>query len=241
LCARNESRSTARSPLSPAAWEAAQPIADTLAIKYLANVRRIDTNTLPDSAPLRFHPRCPFGPGKVLPCLIACYQDIATDEFAGIHRIALTPDIFAGGKVQRRTLGSWPASRAIKLWPATDRLYLGEGIETVLAAATRLQHRGAPMRPGWAAGSKGGLVKLPVISGVERLIILVDHDLNGAGQAAATRCAERWSRAGHTAVKLVPKRPAPTSTTSSWKCWHERRCLHRRDHRAGSRRSRRHY
>jgi Toprim domain len=188
-------------------WEAAQPIGDTLAIKYLANVRRIDTNRLPDSAPLRFHPRCPFGPGKVLPCLIACYQDIATDEFAGIHRIALTPEIFAGGKVQRRTLGSWPAPRAIKLWPATDRLYLGEGIETVLAAATRLQHRGAPMHPAWAAGSNGGLVKLPVIPGVERLMILVDHDLNGAGQVAATRCAERWSRAGHTAVKLVPKRP----------------------------------
>jgi hypothetical protein len=104
-------------------------------------------------------------------------------------------------------LGRWPRPRAIKLWPATDRLYWGEGIETVGAAATRVMHRGAPMQPAWAAGSSGNLAKLPIIPGVERLIILVDNDLNGAGQAAATRCVERWSRAGHTVIKLTPKRP----------------------------------
>jgi hypothetical protein len=42
---------------------------------------------------------------------------------------------------------------------------------------------------------------------VERLIILVDHDLNGAGQNAAIRCAERWSRAGREAVRLMPDKP----------------------------------
>ena len=61
------------------------------------------------------------------------------------------------------------------------------------------------MQPTWAAGS-GGLSPLPVITGVERLIILVDNDLNGAGQAAAARCAERWSGAGRLVVKLMPKR-----------------------------------
>ena len=113
---------------------------------------------------LRFHPRCPFGPGVRLPCLIALYRDVVSDAPAGIHRIALTPDVFAGGKVQRLTLGSWPTPRAFKLWPATDQLFLGEGIETVLAAATRLHYRGAPMRPAWAAGSSGNIRTFPVLA-----------------------------------------------------------------------------
>jgi hypothetical protein len=48
---------------------------------------------------------------------------------------------------------------------------------------------------------------LPIVAGVERLIILVDHDLNGAGQAAAMRCSERWMRAGRTVVRRTPKQP----------------------------------
>jgi uncharacterized protein (DUF3084 family) len=51
------------------------------------------------------------------------------------------------------------------------------------------------------------LGNLLVIPDVERLIILVDHDLNGAGRAAALRCAERWSRAGRKVVRLTPRRP----------------------------------
>jgi Toprim domain len=156
---------------------------------------------------LRFHPSCPFNGKGHLPCLIALFRDVETDAPAGIHRIALTPEVFAGAKVERQMLGRWLKPRAIKLWPATNQLYFGEGIETVLGAATRIAHRGAPMRPAWAAGTGGGLGKLPVIPGVERLIILVDNDLNGAGQAAATRCATRWSRVGRTVIKLTPKRP----------------------------------
>jgi hypothetical protein len=51
------------------------------------------------------------------------------------------------------------------------------------------------------------LGNLPVIPGVDRLIVLVDHDLNGAGQMAAMRCTERWTRAGRSVVRLTPKRP----------------------------------
>lgn len=156
---------------------------------------------MPADVPLRFHPNCPFERGRRLPCLLALYQDVESNEPAGIHRIALTPDVFAGGQVQRRSLGRWPRPRAIKLWPAGPQLFVGEGIETVLAAATRLQYRGGPMRPAWAAGSRAGFAKLPGISGVDRLI------MNGEGQAAAARCAERWSRAGRGVVKLLPKRP----------------------------------
>jgi DNA polymerase len=188
-------------------WNAAQPIAGTSALRYLADIRGIDVDVLPDNIgkTLRFHPRCTFGSGIRLPCLIACYRDVETDEFAGIHRIALTPDVFAGGKVQRLTLGSWPTPRAFKLWPATDQLFLGEGIETVLAAATRLHYRGAPMRPAWAAGSSGNIGKFPVLDDVEALTLLVDHD--ASGEQCANACRQRWREANRTVTRLQTDRP----------------------------------
>jgi DNA polymerase len=184
-------------------WETARPIAGTPVIKYLADLRGIDTDALPDDA-LRFHRACPFGSGVRLPCLLALYRDVTTDEPAGIHRIALTREVLAGGKVERRSLGSWPTPRAIKFWPATDQLFVGEGIETVLAAATRLEHCGAPMRPAWAAGSSGNVGKLPVLATVRRLILLVDHDESGTRNAEA--CRLRWRSAGREVVRLRPRR-----------------------------------
>lgn len=147
---------------------------------------------------LRFHPRCPFGPGVRHPCLVALMRNPTTDTPTGIHRIALTGEAC---KIDRRMLGCWGA---VKLWPAAAQLVVGEGIETVLAAATRIPWRGAPLRPAWSAVSSGALGRFPVISGVERLIVLVDHDL--AGKSAALVCTKHWQRAGRTVVRLTPKR-----------------------------------
>jgi putative DNA primase/helicase len=55
--------------------------------------------------------------------------------------------------------------------------------------------------------STGKLRTLPPIPGVQRLTILVDHDLNGEGQAAAACCKDRWSRAGCEVVRLTPSEP----------------------------------
>jgi hypothetical protein len=192
--------------LALALWQATKPIAGTLAVRYLADVRGIDVERLPADIPLRFHPRCTFGAGKRLPCLVALYQDIESDEPAGIHRIALTPEVLAGGEVERRSLGRWPAPRAIKLWRATSILYLGEGIETVLAAATRLPYcDGALMRPAWAAGSTGGISKFPVLPDVQELRLLLDHDAEG--EACAVPCRERWEAAGRKVTRLRPPQP----------------------------------
>jgi hypothetical protein len=183
-------------------WHEAQPIAGTLAARYLGERRCIDVAALPDgNAALRFHPSCLFGPGVRKPCLIALLRDVVTDEAIGIHRIALTPD---ADRIERRMLGG---AGAVKLWPAASQLVVGEGIETVLAAATRIFHHGAPLQPARSAVSSGSLGKLPVVPGVERLLILVDHDVNGEGQRAAARCTERWSRAGRGVIQLKPKRP----------------------------------
>jgi hypothetical protein len=51
------------------------------------------------------------------------------------------------------------------------------------------------------------LRKLPLITGVERLVILVDNDHNGEGQSAAGMCAEYWSHCGRQVVELTPKTP----------------------------------
>jgi hypothetical protein len=144
--------------------------------------------------------------GQRLPCLIALYRDVESDEPAGIHRIALTPEVLAGGQVERRSLGRWPKPRAIKLWPATTILYLGEGIETVLAAATRLPYRdGALMQPAWAAVSTGGIRQFPLLPNVQELRLLLDHDTEG--EACAVPCRERWEAAGHKVTRLRPPQP----------------------------------
>ena len=150
---------------------------------------------------LRFHPRCPFGPGMRHPCLLALMRD-AVDRHADRnppHR-ARRP---SARKIDRRMLGS---SGVVKLWPAGT------------AAGRRRRHRDRARRrhadslPTTNRCSRLGprsqrnmLGGFPVLTGVERLIILVDHD--EAGLAAAATCAERWTRAGRTVVQLTPERP----------------------------------
>jgi DNA primase len=74
----------------------------------------------------------------------------------------------------------------------------------VLAAATRIPYRGAPLQPAWSVLSAGALERLPVLPQVERLVVLVDHDR--AGKDAALRCANRWQRAKRTVIRLTPAR-----------------------------------
>jgi DNA polymerase len=200
---RQSDDSEAKRALALRLWQAAKPIAGTLATQYLAEHRCIDLAGLPADVDdiLRFHPHCPFGQGVRHPCLLALLRNVASDEPTGIQRIALKPD---ASKIERRMLGTWGA---VKLWPVNGQLIVGEGIETVLAAATRLSHKGNPLRPAWSALSRIGFNKLPIIAGVHQLVLLVDNDLNGQGQAAAARCAERWSRAGRHVIQLKPKRP----------------------------------
>jgi hypothetical protein len=134
-----------------------------------------------------------------VPALVALFRDVISNEPAGIHRIALPPEVFTGAKVERRTLGSWPAPRAVKIWPATDKLYLGEGIETVLAAATVLNKR-----PAWAAGHTGNIAKFPVLRRID-LTLLVDND--PAGLKAAAACRRRYQEAGCECRRLLPQQP----------------------------------
>jgi DNA polymerase len=197
--ARREDDEDERRDYALRLWGQSRPIAGTTAARYLSEIRGIDLAALPPNIDdiLRFHPRCPFA-GSHHPCLIALMRNATTDAPTGIHRIGLTSD---ARKIDRHMLG---CAGVVKLWTAGSQLVVGEGIETVLAAATRIPYRDAPLQPAWATLCASALDRLPVLPGVERLIILVDHDL--AGKSAARICAERWQRAGRTVIRLTPKR-----------------------------------
>ena len=186
-------------------WQEAVPIAGTIAERYLSETRGVDVRRLPAniSDSLRFHPSCVFGPERH-PCLLALMRDPIDDRPIGIQRIGLARDGGRIVKVKRMALG---CLGAVKLWPANGQLVIGEGLETVLAASTRLAYDGAQLVPAWALISSGKLAVLPVLPDVQRLTVLVDHDLNGQGQAAAARLERTWRSAGRTVVQLIPDHP----------------------------------
>jgi hypothetical protein len=198
---------TDRVALAQRLWNEAQRLRGTIGERYLAETRGIDTEALSPTIghALRFHPHCIFGSRNYAPCILALMRDPLTDTPTGIHRIGVAERAGSIIKLDRLTLGRLGV---VKLWPLSgDQLVVGEGVETTLAAATRLTHHGAPLRPAWSAVAKGGLGKLPVVPDVHRLILLVDHDLNGEGQKAAQFCREVWRSAGRTVVPLLPKEP----------------------------------
>jgi DNA polymerase len=207
---RNERNGTVPDPSAKteyalAVWNEAGPLIGSLGERYLAETRCIDVGKLPADvhAVLRFHPQCPFGPGQAHPCLIALMRDPVSDAPLGIHRIALKVVDGRVDKIERKALGHLGV---VKLWPAVDgRLVLGEGIETVLAAATQVPYEDAPLTPAWSAVAAGKLKRFPVLADVHTLIVLVDNDLEGL--AAADQVERTWCSAGRTVTQLIPDKP----------------------------------
>jgi len=147
---------------------------------------------------LRWHSDCRFG-WQRRGVMLALFRDVKTDEPVAVHRTAVTEHGVALG---RMALG--PIARAaIKLWPLDgDQIAVGEGIETVLAAALHVRR---DLQPAWALAVANNLKFLPVIRGVRRLTIFVDND--EAGREAAESCSRRWCDAGRAVVKLTPNIP----------------------------------
>lgn len=191
-------------------WRASLPIAGTVAERYL-EVRGIDLGQLLDiDDGLRYRPACPFGEGTAN-CLVALVRDVVTDAPMAIMRTALDAD---ARKLDRKALGP-KRGGAIKLWSdasVTTGLVIGEGLETVAAAATRIGHNGTLLQPAWALIDAGNLAGFPVLPGIEALTILVDNDPvdpktgKRPGQYAADDCTERWLAAGCDVEQLVPDR-----------------------------------
>ena len=128
------------------------------------------------------------------PCLLAAYRSLDTDEITGIVRIAVDePESWP--KSQRKMLGVVRRA-AVKLVPVTDTLAVAEGVETAVAA-NMLGHG-----PAWALGSAGAVANLPVLPGIERLILLQEN--NDVSRNAVDRCGKRWLRAGRKVSRVKP-------------------------------------
>jgi hypothetical protein len=167
---------------------------------YFRDVRRIETEAIADVLEridaIGWHPAVYFNEpghalhGRKLGAIIAVMTDPVTAEPTGaISRTYLDPEGRKLGKA--KTLGSPAGIVRLSLdEDVLEGLHLAEGLETALSAMS------IGLRPMWATSSTALMAKFPVLSGIEALTIIADHDANGAGERAASEVASRWREAG---------------------------------------------
>ena len=196
--ARTRERHETLSTYGADLWRACGPIAG-VAKAYLEARSCVIP---PADGALRWHPalRHPLS-GHEGPALVALLTDAVTGEPRTLHRTWVRAD---GRKADvdppRMLLGGHRKQGAVaRLWPndaVTGGLGIAEGIETALSLASAY-------RPVWAAIDAGNLAALPVLAGIQCLVLAADHD--AAGVAAAETCARRWTAAGcEVRVLLAP-------------------------------------
>ena len=160
-------------------WSQSAAISDTLAESYLAS-RGLSYG----GSALRFH--------AGWRAMVALITNALTGEPQGIHRTYLDA---AGKRIEKKMLGV-AAGGVVRLSDddqVTTGLAIGEGVETCLAS---------DFRPVWACLSAGQVRAFPILSGVEALTVLVDHDR--AGIESANACGERWHAAGRDVSLMMP-------------------------------------
>jgi len=160
----------------------------TIAADYLLARRCV---LPPVEGHLRWHPALRHPSGYVGPALVGLVTDVVTRQFLSLHRTWIQADGRKADVDPPRLLlgGHRKAGGCIRLWPddaVTTGLAVAEGIETALSLA----HGYAPV---WSLIDAGNLAALPVLGGVEVLVIGADND--PAGRTAAEICARRWSDA----------------------------------------------
>jgi phage/plasmid primase-like uncharacterized protein len=183
------------------------PIIDTPGEAYLRDVRKIDTSALVDvlncTTAIGWDPESFFREDghrldrRNLGCIVAVMTDPLTAKpTGGISRTF----IHEGQKVGKAK-GLGPAG-IVRLTADEDvlgGLHIAEGLETALAAMSK------GLRPMWSTGSTSIMAKLPVLSGIECITIIADHDENGAGEKAAREAGDRWLDAAREARVWTPQ------------------------------------
>jgi hypothetical protein len=153
------------------------------------------------SSSLRFHPRTPLGKGRCVsfrPAMIAAVQD---DE--GVSAIQRTffdrrsPCLAQDLPKAKLALGR-PGSGAVRLYRATCRLGLAEGIETAESAAILLNI------PVWATLGNERLARIAIPDFVDELILLPDND--HGGRLAAKQALAAYQRSGRSIRTVWPWR-----------------------------------
>jgi len=157
-----------------AIWRRTVAIAGTIGEVYLRSRYCL---TPPADGDLRFLPGHRANP----PCLVAKITDFVTNEPMSLHSTKLKLDGSDKAGTERDKVllrGRQKKGGVIRLWPdeaVTMSLALAEGIETALSGAHLHQ-------PVWAAVDAGNLADLPVVSGIEVLVICADNDPTGVNR-----------------------------------------------------------
>ena len=205
---------TVQSPSLPAAagslqaarrlWAMGQPIAGSLAERYLATRGLTDLGALPA---LRYHPACfhrgddqpRVAPPQRLPALLAKVTGL-DGQLTGLHRTWLDPATAGKAPVipPRKAMGHL-LGHGVRIGAVTNVLAAGEGLETMLAL-----RRVLPLLPIVAALSASHLAALILPAALRRLYIAVDQD--AAGLAATETLAARAAAEGIEAIRLLPRR-----------------------------------
>jgi putative DNA primase/helicase len=151
--------------------------------------------------------------------LVSIITDLVTGQTINLQFTYLAHD--GSGKAplpkheQRRFLtGHRVKGGVVRLSDDADvclRLGLSEGTETALAIQTSFARAGRSEIV-WAAVNAGNMAGLPVVPGIETLVIYADKDAGGAGEKAAQDLASRWLRAGREAYIALP----PTGDWNEW-------------------------
>jgi phage/plasmid primase-like uncharacterized protein len=180
-------------------WDAAFNARGTPVGNYLAG-RGISSLPVPPS--LRWAPRC-WHPSRIyLPAMVGLVVNV-NGELIGVHRTFLRPD--GSGKAdidpQKASLGpiAGGAVRMGELRPQAP-LIVGEGIESALAMSELTDW------PAWAALCASGVERLSLPQDARNIVIAVDRDHTGIGEASARRAASRWVSERRRVRLVIPNR-----------------------------------
>jgi hypothetical protein len=177
-------------------WYAAQDARGTPVVHYVAG-RGI---TIAPPPVLRYAPALRRLDGNHRPAMVARVDDLE-GRLIGVHRTWLARGpAGAWRRFDRASLGPIGGG-AVRLAPAAETLMIGEGLETCLAAMQ------ACSLPAWAALSTSGMVALILPPALRNVVILADHDANGAGERAARIAEAHWRREGRRVSVWMSPRP----------------------------------
>jgi DNA primase len=167
----------AKAAAAQSIWQAAVPIAGTIAETYLRKARKI---SLPLPECLRFHPG---GTDDAAPMMVAAVTNLSGDVVA-IQRTYLKPDGSGKAAMLRPKMALGPVGKgAVCLAPAGSTLGIAEGVETGLSAMELFR------LPVWCAlGSNLARIVMP--PAVRNVAIFADH--GKAGEAAAARARDAF-------------------------------------------------
>jgi hypothetical protein len=162
--------------------------------------RGIEIDTAVAGRVIRYHPALWHRDTRQrLPAMVALFRRIVDDEPVAIHRTFIGAD---GRKLGDRMMLGPVAGCAIKLdadEDVTQGLFLGEGIETCLAA------RQMGFHPAWAAGTSVLIEKFPLLAGAEALTILGEVDTRFTNLKAAQAVERRWREVGREVFYTIPQ------------------------------------